>query len=147
MQKLDIENLALSNMCRYKKLNDKKLESFINKYGLRRIDLDIMIFLANNMEQDTARDIASTERFTKGHISQSTKRLMEKGYLKGDRDKKDLRIVHLSLTAKAIEFLDEISVAKNEIEKCVFNGITDEEMETLKKIFIKICNNISKELD
>lgn len=147
MQKLDIENLAFSNMCRYKKLNEKRLDSFINKYGLRRIDLDILIFLANNPEQDTARDIAATERFTKGHISQSTKRLMEKGYLKGERDKKDMRIIHLSLTSTATAFLDEIGKVKREIEECVFSGISDEEMKILKGIFDKICFNISRELE
>lgn len=43
--------------------------------------MDIIICLATYKDMRTAKDIASMEMFTKGHISQSIKRLKERGYI------------------------------------------------------------------
>ncbi len=141
-----IESLMMSNLCRYKRLNEKKMEAVTHKYDLRKIDVDIIIFLANSGDKDTAKDIASTERFTKGHISQSVKRLTEKGFISTIQDKNDLRVQHLKLEEPARVVLGEMLKIKNSIDECVFNGVTEEERSVLKNVSAKMYDNITKEL-
>ncbi len=142
-----MESLMISNLCKYKRLNEKRMEAITGKYDLRKIDVDIIIFLANSGDKNTAKDIASTERFTKGHISQSVKRLVEKGFLYTIQDKKDLRVQHLILEEPAKNILKEMLKIKRSIDECVFDGVTEEERLVLKKVSAKMYDNIARELN
>ena len=143
----NIESLMMNNFCRFKRLNEKKLEAISKKYDLRKIDMEIMVFLASSGEKNTAKDIAATERFTKGHISQSVKRLSESGLLSSRQDENDNRVQHLKLTEKTGQILNEMNKVKEDMEACIFSGITKQEMNTLRKIFVKIHDKVTKELD
>ncbi|MGN0152351.1 MAG: MarR family winged helix-turn-helix transcriptional regulator [Wujia sp.] len=143
----DMESMIQNNMCRYKRLNERKIEKVMHKYNLRKIDLEIMIYLNSCGDKDTARDIAATEMFTKGHISQSIKRMRELGYIEVRQDKDDLRVQHLKLARGARRILDDMKVVRHEIESCVFAGVTEEEKVVLQRILEKIYKNISNEME
>lgn len=143
----DIETMMFINMSKFKRLNESRLNMIMKKYDLRKIDVEIIIYLANCGDRDTARDIASTEMFTKGHISQSVKRMNEKGYITIIHDEKDLRVQHLRLSETASDVLTEMTAERKKVEKLVFAGVTDEEMDTLKNIFNKMCDNIMREMN
>lgn len=135
------------NMHRYKRLNERKIEKVMHEYNLRKIDLEIMIYLKSCGEKDTAKDIAATEMFTKGHISQSVSRMRDLGYVEVEQDKKDLRLQHLRLTEGARKILDDLTSVKREVEECVFAGITDKEKRLMQAVLQKISCNISAELE
>ncbi|MBE5953056.1 MAG: winged helix-turn-helix transcriptional regulator [Lachnospiraceae bacterium] len=143
----DMESIIFTNISKYKKLYEKKLCNTYEKYDLRKIDMEIIIYLANCGNEDTARDIANTNMFTKGHISQSVKRLSDMGYVSIVHDEKDMRVQHLKLTDKVRPMIDEMVQQKSEMEKCVFAGVTEEESETMKRVFEKMCANILKEME
>ena len=142
-----MESVMMQNMSRYKHLNDRKMEAVMSKYGIRKIDIEIIIYLSNCDGKNTARDIAAMDMFTKGHISQSVKRLSGSGYIIIVQDEKDLRVQHLFLTEKAASVLDDLMKVRKEINDCVFAGITEEEFEVMRNIFEKMYNNISKAID
>lgn len=143
----DIDAIIQDNMYRYKRMNERKLEKIMQKYDLRKIDVEILIYLTNCRARDTAKDIAATGMFTKGHISQSVRRMKETGYLNIITDKKDMRVQHLSLTKKADRVLRDMLEVKREIEQCVFAGVTEEEQRIMQIVLQKMCDNISRELD
>ena len=143
----DIESIMFTNVSRFKRLNERKMEMLMNKYDLRKIDVEIIIYLANCRDKNTAKDIASMEMFTKGHISQSVKRMHESGYINITQDEKDLRVQHLTLTDKAEAILEEMMVIRQEMDKCVFAGVTDEEMQVMRNVFNKMCDNIMNEMN
>lgn len=142
----DMESIIFTNLSKYKKLHEKKMCKIHEKYDLRKIDMEIIIYLMNCGEEDTARDIANTNMFTKGHISQSVKRLSDMGYITVTHDQKDQRVQHLRLTDKTELILAELLAQKHEVEKCVFADITEEESRVMKRIFEKMCDNIMKEM-
>lgn len=142
-----IENLMMNNFCKYKRLNEKKFEDVTKRNGLRKIDAEIIIFLSNSGEKDTAKDISETERFTKGHISQSVKRLAEMGFISINQDKNDLRVQHLKLEKPAQDVLNEMIEIKNSIDSCLFAGVTEEEEEILRRVSTKMYENITNELE
>lgn len=143
----DMDAIIQNNMHRYKRLNERKIEKVMHEYDLRKIDLEIMLYLKSCGEKDTAKDIAATEMFTKGHISQSVSRMRDFGYIEVKQDDKDLRLQHLKLAEGAQKILDDVMTVKREVAKCVFAGITEEEKKLLRAVLQKINRNISDELE
>ncbi|MCM1083892.1 MAG: MarR family winged helix-turn-helix transcriptional regulator [Clostridium sp.] len=139
----EIESLMMINLNKFRKLNERKLETVMKKYDLRKIDMDIIIYLATYKDMRTAKDIASMEIFTKGHISQSIKRLKERGYITVSQDENDLRMQNLEISESTNAIIKEVCTIKEALEKSVFDGVTEEEMETMKTVFRKICSNIN----
>lgn len=139
----EIESLMMLNLYKFRKLNERKLENVMKKYDLRKIDMDIIICLATYKDMRTAKDIASLEMFTKGHISQSIKRLKERGYIIVSQDENDMRMQNLEVSENAKSIIHEVCAIKDALEKSVFDGITEEEIETMKEVFRKICTNIN----
>lgn len=143
----DMESIIYTNLSKYKKFNEKKLCKIYEKYDLRKIDMEIVVYLANCGEEDTARDIANTNMFTKGHISQSVKRLSDMNFINVEQDEKDMRVQHLKLTENVKPLLDELLAQKTNIQQCVFAGITESESKVMDKVLKKICNNIMNEME
>lgn len=143
----DMESIIFTNLSKYKKFNEKKLCKIYEKYDLRKIDMEIVIYLANCGDEDTARDIANTNMFTKGHISQSVKRLTDMNFIKVEHDEKDMRVQHLKLTENVKPLLDELLSQKEKIVHSVFAGITEAESKVMDKVLKKICNNIMNEME
>lgn len=131
---------------RYKNLKDEKFEEIISDHNLRKIDVWILFYLDSCGEKDTARDIAAAERFTKGHISQSTKRLLEMDYITSRKDENDLRVSHLALTQKARPIIDAMNFIRNDTFGHAFEGVTNEELAIVKKVCLRVCDNIEKDL-
>lgn len=142
MQEMD--EIILSNMYKYKRLNEQRIEEVLKRYKLRKIDVEILIFLNNEKNSDTAKDIARTGMFTKGHISQSIKHMKELGLVEVKQDKNDLRVQHIKLKKSAKKVLDDMTVIKADIEKSVFAGVSDEERQIMQNIMKKIYVNISE---
>ncbi len=143
----EMESIMFTNLSKYKKLYEKKLCKIYEKYDLRKIDMEIIVYLANCGNEDTARDIANTNMFTKGHISQSVKRLNELGFISITQDEKDMRVQHLKLTGNVEPMIKELKEEKDKVATCVFSGVTEEENKVLANVFEKMCSNIMKEMN
>ena len=142
----EIESILFTNLSKFKKLYEKKLCVIYENYNLRKIDMEIVVYLANCGKEDTAKDIANTNMFTKGHISQSVKRLNDLGYVSIVQDTKDMRVQHLKLTDKVRPMLKELKTEKDKVAERVFAGITEEEYRMMKQVFDKMCANIMDDM-
>ena len=58
----------------FRKLYERKFESFMQQYKLRKIDVEILTYLYYCNGRNTASDIQKLGLFTKGHISQALER-------------------------------------------------------------------------
>ena len=143
----EMESILFTNLSKFKKLYEKKLCCIYEKYDLRKIDMEIVVYLANCGKEDTAKDIANTNMFTKGHISQSVKRLTDLGFVSINQDEKDMRIQHLKLTDNVRPMLSELKEEKNKVASVVFAGVTEEENKIVKQVFDKMCANIMKDMN
>ena len=64
-----------------KRLYQEKLEPVCSESSLTRMEMNILLFLANNPAYDTATDIVEVRHLTKSHVSASVKTLQARGYL------------------------------------------------------------------
>lgn len=130
----------------YKKLLENKITSIQEKYGLRKVDIEVLYYLSNCGEKDTARDIREEMNLTKGHISQAVDRMQKMNIIEQVTDKDDRRYVHLQPTDYARTVMHEIMLVWDELNQSIFAGITEKEQQVLKNVALKIRNNLEKEL-
>jgi DNA-binding MarR family transcriptional regulator len=112
------------------------------KYGLQVIDLIVLRFLSGSGSRNTLADMEKLCLFTKGHLSQSVKRLQESGYLRSETDPKDRRRVHNYLTDKSAEVVADFNAATDNAMDSMLRGFSDEEKEELVRCIRKINSNI-----
>lgn len=143
----DIEIDISIDFAKLKKFNERRLETVMQKYNLRKIDLEIILLLSKSKDINTAKDITMTELFTKGHISQSVKRLRENGYITIAPDENDLRIQKLKVTKKTNDIVKHVDKIREELAHDLFKGLDESQMIQVRDIFDKMCENIKSIVD
>ncbi len=136
---------TLLNGQQFKKLYEKMSNLITEKYGLHKIEIEILLFLRNG-KYDTARDIAESKFFSKAHISHSIDYLTECGLLIGVPDEQDRRCIHLVLTSKAEPVCEELIKLKKNLSNILYKDISEEEKQVVMRVAKKIAHNINEEL-
>ena len=121
---------SLINTCgmKMRKLLDKKSEVFAQKYGVRNVELEILLFLYHSPCGDTAKDIVEEKNLSKAHISKSVDNLRAKGFVVLTEDENDRRKRH------------------NECKEVVMRYVTDEEKKLMNQIMQKMLRSLDEEL-
>ena len=65
-----------------KTLYAKCVGDVCGKHGITRIELDVLLFLANNRQFDTATDIVEVRYLSKSQVSAAVSRMEDCGYLR-----------------------------------------------------------------
>lgn len=142
----EYEILALGQQL--KKLLEKKSLPIMQKYDLRKVELDILSFFSiREREGDTAKDIMLTKHISKAHVSKSVDNLKQRGYISLEEDEKDHRRVHISLTEEGDRVLQEFMEVRNVCKKILFCNITDDEMRILIQIMERMQQNVKEHLE
>ena len=136
---------TLLNGQQFKKLYEKMSNIITEKYGLHKIEIEILLFLRVGT-YDTARDIAENKFFSKAHISNAIEHLTERGYLSGRADEQDRRCIHLELTENAKPVCEELEKLRKGLADIIYNDITEEEKKVMIQVGKKIAHNINSEL-
>ena len=136
----------LDTITTIKKLYTVSLEPVCKQYDLTRMELDILLFLANNPQYDSAKDIIERRKLTKSHVSTSIKSLTKNNYLKPVYLPNNKKTVHLKLLNSA----DEIIKAGQQAQKIFFETIlkdfSKDEKQTIINAFSKIQRNAQQKL-
>lgn len=130
-----------------KKLLEKKSEFIMSEYGLRPVELDLLVFLDRETNIDTAKEIVERKHLSKAHISKAIENLRDRGFIQIVEDEADHRIMHLRLTEKSDEVVVKMKQILKECKEIMQSGISLEELEIVKKVFAKINQNINRELE
>lgn len=128
-----------------KKLYDEESEIIVKKYGLHKIEFEILFFIHSTC-LNRAKDIVENTHFSKAHISKAIERLSNSGYLVCVKDNNDKRCVRLKLTDKAYTILNDIVEFYQHMVNILLKDITSDEMTVLNNIVKKIINNINVEI-
>ncbi len=130
----------------FRKLYDRMTNEVSSKYGLARMELDILMFLAENPDIDTAKDIVELKFMAKSGISKAIDTLTKKGYLGVFQDEDDRRVFHLQLKEAAGAVIDAMMDVQGRVTEIIFRGITDDEVRVLRNLAARISFNINREL-
>lgn len=136
-----------TNQSLIKALYTQCVEPVCNKHNLTRMELDILLFLANNPQFDSAADIIEKKHFTKSHVSTSVRSLEQKGFLCKSYAPSNHKTLHLSLCKTASDAIADGQAAQQTFLNILFEGFSAEEHSKLQQFFSRISSNISTHLN
>ena len=139
---------SMINTCgmKMRKLLDNKSEVLAQKYGVRNVELEILLFLYHSPCGDTAKDIVEEKNLSKAHISKSVDNLRAKGFVILTEDKNDRRKRHIELTEKAVEAAKDMLEVHNECRRIVMRYVTDDEKAVMNQVMEKMIRSLDEEL-
>lgn len=140
-------SVFLMNTRKRQKLYDLFCRQATKDYGLTRNELDVLLFLANNQGYDTARDIVELRGLTKSHVCKSVDSLIRRGYLRGEQDKRDRRLIHLELTEEAGAAARAGQAAQRRFKEVLYRGLSGEERTAVERISRKMAENVEREIE
>lgn len=105
------------------------------------MEYDILMFLHNYPEYNTAADIVKIRKSTKSHVSTSLKLLEEKGLVEKRQSENNKKHIEIYLLDSAEEIVNEGLNAQKEFAHGMLHGLTEDEISVCKTVFGKICNN------
>lgn len=82
---------------------DACMAAAAERVGLTKAEADVILFLSNNPQYHTARDVVRHRGFSKTYVSRAVERLVVRGILVVEPSTVDRRIQILRLTADAAE--------------------------------------------
>lgn len=128
------------------KLYTRSITQVSDAYDLTKVEVDVLLFLYNNPEYDTARDIVELRGIAKSYVSKAVDLLINKGFLQTETDAKDRRVSHLTIQALALPIVKEARLAQDKLIQTLYQGISEEEQERLETIFTKMAQNVQEAL-
>ena len=120
---------------------DRTLSDTARDFGMNKTELGVLMFLYENPDKDTAKNIVECRMLTKSCVSKAIDSLVKQEYLKVQEDQKDRRILHLIVQEKAAESVQ----AGEEAQRQILCGITEEEKQTFLQVCRKIQDNCTLE--
>ena len=117
-------------------------KTVMEKYSMTSIEVDVMLFLANNPQFDTAAEIVSIRKIAKSHVSLAVSRLTERGYLEKSKDSKDRKKSHLVITEKASSMVKDAQKFQAEFREQMLAGFSKEERALLQDFTRRISRNL-----
>ncbi len=112
-------------------------------FSLTRNEIDVLLFLSNNPEYDTARDVVELRALSKSHVCKSVDRLTRRGYLSGAQDRRDRRLIHLRILPAAGEAVAAARQAQQDFFLTLYRGVPPEDRRVLERVMRQIAANLS----
>ena len=126
-----------------KALYSKCVEGVCVKHSITRMELDILLFLANNPCFDTATDIIEVRYLSKSQVSSSIKLLEQCGYLRKEYLECNRKTAHLKVCKEAMDIIHDGQAAQEEFISIMLNGFSQEEIDSMKQHNDRILHNIN----
>lgn len=108
-----------------------------DKYNLKKMEYDILMFLYHNPEYNTAADIVRIRKSTKSHVSTALKVLEDRGYITKKINKNNKKRVELFLEDSANEIVKEGLNVQNQFAHDMLQDLTQDEIKVCKKRYLK----------
>ena len=117
-----------------------------DRYGLTQMEYDILMFLHNNPQHNTAAEIVKIRKSTKSHVSTSLKDLENKGLIRKIQSVDNKKHIEIVLLDKAKLIVEAGINAQKQFAQNVLSGLTEDEKHICINIFDKICCNAEESI-
>ena len=121
---------------------------FGQRYGLTELEIRIIIFLYENPEYNTSRDICEMNNLAKSNVSNAVRHLERLGLVRITIDPDNRKIHRLYLTDKSDSAARTLYEAQEDSIRLIMEGITEEEkdaaLDFCKKVDSNICEAVRK---
>ena len=125
----------------FEKFYTHQFTSFLERTGLSMREAHILLFLANNPEYDTARDITTLRGMSKSQVSQAVELLAAEGFLLRTPDETDRRVIHLAISPEGRPLAQECQRLQDRCSAQLLTGLSPEEVLQLQGLLDVVLDN------
>ncbi|MFW5946461.1 MAG: MarR family winged helix-turn-helix transcriptional regulator [Candidatus Natronoplasma sp.] len=118
------------------------IRSELEPYDFNRGEFPLLFKLLKGGDGVTQKEICEKLHVSKSTTSKIIKSLVEKGYLRKEKDPEDKRASRIFLTDKKEEIEDLIKEIDEKAENKMLKGFDDEERKNLKAYLERILDNL-----
>lgn len=111
------------------------------KFDISRISFDILLFLANNPQFYTAKDVSRYRNLKPNVVSVHVEQLVKDGYLLRESVAEDRRKVRLRYTPKAEAVILQGQQMQKAFHRHLLEGLSREDIEIFRSCFEKMMEN------
>lgn len=108
---------------------------------MTQLAFDILMFLANNPECCTARDICLIRGFKENNVSINVNKLVNEGYLERQPIDHDRRKIRLVLTDKAMPIVERGRVLQVSFSEALLDNLTEQEKTVFSHCLQVVAKN------
>ncbi len=117
------------------------LQPLCKESNIPPLALDILLYVANNPENATAKEICKFRGFKPGIVSVYVEKMAGEGLLERKSDSADRRKSVLSVTEKALPIVARGQEMQKKFGERLLRGLTDGDIAVMRKAFSVIeCN-------
>ena len=116
-------------------------------HELTRMEMDVLLFLANNPEYDTARDLVEIRRLSKSHVSAAVDALVQRQFLQRSQLPGNKKLIHLRLTPAAQPAIRDGQAAQKEFMTRLLVDFTPQEERQLFSLLNRLNHNAQAAAD
>ena len=120
-----------------------EMAEVLSRWQLTSMELDVLLFLGNNPDCDTASDMVQLRQLTKSHVSKAVEHLTALGLVLQQRDEMNRRRIHLHLAEAAQPILREGRAAQKRFVEVLTRGLSDEDKAAVTRILTVMLKNAS----
>lgn len=125
----------------FEKFYTHQFSDFLDRTGLSIREAHVLLFLANNPDYDTARDITVLRGISKSQVSQAVELLAAEGFLLRMPDAADRRVVHLTISPDGWPLARECQAIQERCAAQLLTGLTLEQIDQLKLLLETVLDN------
>lgn len=122
----------------------KALQPLILETDLPPMAVDILMFIANNPENNTAKDICRLKGFKSSIVSFHVDNLVKFGFLKREEVENDRRKTKLVCTDKSKVFIEKGKKLQYQFASELAVGLSEEDLIIFEKCMNKFESNINR---
>lgn len=120
--------LTLAALSAFSEAYSNACKPICRELGVPQMAFDILMFLANNPDCSTAKEISRYRGFKENIISVNVNKLVNEGYLTRQGDREDRRKVRLHCTEKAAAIIQRGRALQEQFIRRMLEGLTQEEL-------------------
>lgn len=142
------EEKFLIDAVKMEKLYRSCVKEAASDYQLTPNEIAVLLFLRRYApEWDTATDIVQKQGISKALVARSVDCLHRRGFVQGERDPNDRRIVHLHLCGEGVGIAQQLYQTGCRVAEQLRQGVTEEEMQLVQNIMEKMQRNLDDVLN
>ncbi|SRR5699024_1118193 len=117
-----------------------------SKLELSRTE-SLVLYKLNKDGKQRSSHLANALSVTTGGLTGITDKLVQEDFIFRERDRKDRRVVYLTISEKGKDALKMMYAARKSFIESLFHGLTLEELDQLSTITNKIVANLESETE
>lgn len=125
----------------------KSFEKLLLDAEMTQMEMDILLFLANNPQYNTAKEIIEIRYLTKSHVSSSVEKLVQRGFLSRFQDENNQKLIHLHIQQTAWPWIEQGRTCQQQFTDLLLEGFSCEDRRKLQELFGIIHQNFQHALN